>query len=268
MSIAQKPIKRQKAFSPDLLRDIHAEPTLKPIAIEDMDDEDAAGTRSLAPMSTHEQRRFEECEQIITEGLHTFMEVGQALAEIRNRRLYREDFKTFEAYAQQRWGIKRQRAYELMGASEVARNLSEFSDILPSKESHAASLLKLSPEDQRAAWAEIIAEAGDNVHSLTASRIKKKVAERLKATNHEDEEGNGQAMPQPAADEIAKPLAKAMKRQPEQLFITITGPWLIKNNLEHIWRELRGVSRKIDNNFSDVITLGEAFEIGLLRPSR
>ena len=258
-------MKRQKAFSPDLLRDIHSEPALRPVSVMEM--EATAPLRELAPLTHHEERRLHECEVIITEGLNTFMEVGQALAEINNRRLYRSDFKTFEAYAHQRWGIKRQRAYELMGASEVSRNLSEISDILPAKESHAATLLKLSPEEQRAAWQEIIAEAGDDIGSLTASRIKRKVSDRLNRNSTSELSPEEQEKRQ-AQDEASKPLRSAIKKTPEQLFITITGSWLIQHNLEHVWRELRGVSRKIDTGFTDVITLGEAFELGILKPAR
>jgi hypothetical protein len=258
-------MKRQKAFSPDLLRDIHSEPTLMPVSADEL--EPAVGSRELVPLSVNEERRFQECEKIITDGLNTFMEVGQALTEIRNRRLYREDFKTFEAYAHQKWGIKRQRAYELMGASEVTRNLSEISDILPAKESHAASLLKLSPEDQRKTWQEIIEESGDNILSLTASQIKRKVSDRIRKANQTELSADEQQAIT-LQEEAIKPIAKAMKKAPEQLFITISGSWLIKNNLEPVWRELRGVTRKIDANFSDVITLGEAFELGIIKPGR
>ena len=82
------------------------------------------------------------------------------------------------------------------------------------------------------------------------------------------EEDEQKRLTQLAQEETAKPLSKAIKKTPEQLFITVTGSWLIKHNLEHVWRELRGVSRKIDPNFSDVITLGEAFELGILKPGR
>jgi|GEM_PF-3578432 len=258
-------MKRQKAFSPDLLRDLHAEPTLKPVPTEELDN--ASGSRELIPLTQNEENRLTECEQIITNGLNTFMEVGQALMEIRNRRLYRQDFKTFEAYAHQRWGIKRQRAYELMGASEVTRNLSEISDILPSKESHAASLLKLCPEDQQELWKEVIQESGENFQKLTASQIKRKVNERLKRNG---QVLNGQDFSPDKAwqDEAIKPLARSIKKTPESLFISISGTWLLQHNLDHVWRELRGVTRTIDANFTDIITLGEAFELGILRPGK
>ncbi|MCY7351962.1 MAG: hypothetical protein LH606_15070, partial [Cytophagaceae bacterium] len=50
------------------------------------------------PLSAVEQSRFEICELIIARGLQTFVDVGQALFEIRRFRLYRTDFPTFELY--------------------------------------------------------------------------------------------------------------------------------------------------------------------------
>jgi len=46
-------------------------------------------------------------------------------------RLYRVTHGTFQDYCRERWGIKRQRAYELMEAARIVSNLSEISDILP-----------------------------------------------------------------------------------------------------------------------------------------
>ena len=44
-----------------------------------------------------------ECEDVINRGLATFVEVGNALLRIRDERLYRAEFGTFEAYCRQRW---------------------------------------------------------------------------------------------------------------------------------------------------------------------
>lgn len=44
----------------------------------------------------HVARSLEENEAIIERGLATFVEVGTALAEIRDNRLYRESHGTFE----------------------------------------------------------------------------------------------------------------------------------------------------------------------------
>src|SRR5687767_13487946 len=100
----------------------------------------------LAPTSG---RSLEELESVIERGLRTFVEVGSALLEIRDRRLYREQgHGRFEDYCRARWGLKRQRAYELMEAAGTVAAMSEISDIpVPHRESHAAALAPLLKVD-------------------------------------------------------------------------------------------------------------------------
>ena len=43
------------------------------------------------------------CEMVIEMGWSTFVEVGLALARIRDARLYRIEFDTFETYCRERW---------------------------------------------------------------------------------------------------------------------------------------------------------------------
>ena len=43
-------------------------------------------------------------EQVIEKGLKTFVDVGNALLAIRDKRLYRQGFGTFEDYCKDRWG--------------------------------------------------------------------------------------------------------------------------------------------------------------------
>lgn len=62
-------------------------------------------------------------ESVIDKGLRSFVTVGKALCVIRDDRLYRETHKTFEAYVQQRFGLIRQRAYQIIDASEVVASL-------------------------------------------------------------------------------------------------------------------------------------------------
>lgn len=54
--------------------------------------------------------------------------VGESLTAIRDQKLYREH-GTFETYVQKRWQIGRARAYQLMDASEAAKNVHGFIDI-------------------------------------------------------------------------------------------------------------------------------------------
>ena len=49
-------------------------------------------------LTDSEKVRFKECESVIKKGIGTFLEVGRALAEIHDNRLYRETHKSFKKY--------------------------------------------------------------------------------------------------------------------------------------------------------------------------
>ena len=53
----------------------------------------------------------------------------------------------------------RKRAYDLIVAMAVSENLSQNRDTQITKESHAAKLAKLEPEQQAEAWEESVATA-------------------------------------------------------------------------------------------------------------
>lgn len=101
-------------------------------------------------------------EQIIEKGLETYMKVGYALMEIRDNRLYRKEFKTFEEYCQEKWGKSRYWAYNFIKASEVAGALESVDNCqqIPETESQARPLTKLeTPEQQAEAWGNAVANS-------------------------------------------------------------------------------------------------------------
>jgi len=114
--------------------------------------------------------RLTELEDQIFRGFVAFYEVGEALTEIQQEKLYQDaGHKTFDDYCQARWGIKRGRAYQLIEASKVYQNLStivdktEMStivDILPANEAQARPLANLEPSDQPKAWQKAVETAG------------------------------------------------------------------------------------------------------------
>lgn len=73
--------------------------------------------------------RLDALEGVIERGLATFVEVGEALLEIRDSRLYRETHGTFEDYCRERWGMSRPRAYNLIDAAKVTHLVSANADI-------------------------------------------------------------------------------------------------------------------------------------------
>ena len=55
-------------------------------------------------MTLAEISRLQELEQVVETGLTVFVKVGNALLEIRDSRLYRQQCPTFETYCRERWG--------------------------------------------------------------------------------------------------------------------------------------------------------------------
>lgn len=99
-----------------------------------------------------ELQRLTQLETEIGEGLKTFIKVGSALLEIRDTRLYRLNYGTFEEYCQERWNIARRTAYQLMDAAEVVENVRHGAQILPTTERQVRPLTQLTPEDQVIVW--------------------------------------------------------------------------------------------------------------------
>lgn len=75
---------------------------------------EAGPTQALDPMSSSnpednltlaEIEDLDRCEAIAQHGLDSYVQVGNALAEIRDRHLYRGTHPSFESYVSARWGV-------------------------------------------------------------------------------------------------------------------------------------------------------------------
>ncbi len=100
------------------------------------------------------QKDFARLEKVIRDGLETFVQVGEALAEIRERHLYKDVCSTFESYVQIRWGFSRGKAYQQIAAAETAKLLSTNVDTQPSSEFVVRPLTTLPVEQRVEAWEE------------------------------------------------------------------------------------------------------------------
>jgi len=118
-------------------------------------------------LTTIEATDLAQHEATIDRGLKTFYEVGNALVAIRDGRLYRGQFDTFEDYCQGRWGIARNYANKMIAAAGIIRNLgtivptdaSPIVGILPVNEAQTRPLALLEPEQQREAWQRAVESA-------------------------------------------------------------------------------------------------------------
>ena len=105
-------------------------------------------TSALAASKPETSQRLAQLEQIIAAGRQTFEDVGRALLEIRDLKLYKPQYRSFEAYCIEKWGFALSQAYRLMDAAEKLSQNGEIpvGEIL--KESHARALLAV-PQEKR-----------------------------------------------------------------------------------------------------------------------
>lgn len=125
-------------------------------------------------LSVDEKNEFDRCELVIKQGIETFIEVGQALLTIREKRLYRLEFGTFEDYCRGKWGMAKSQAYRLVDSAKVIANLSPMGDI-PQSERQARPLTSLEPEAQREAWKEVVQQSQTTNEPITYQKVKEVV---------------------------------------------------------------------------------------------
>ena len=101
-------------------------------------------------------------EQIETNVLKAWYDNGLLLREIRDDKLYKKKYGTFEEYAEQRWGWSGRHAYRMIEASErfqaienVTKNGSFGHKILPSNEAQVRPLTELSDAEAVYVWGQV-----------------------------------------------------------------------------------------------------------------
>ncbi len=150
-----------------------------------------------------EAPRLSELEEVIEGGLKTFIEVGEALLEIREARLYQSDHATFDDYCRARWDFSARRARQLITASEIGttvpvENEAQARELVP---------LRSQPREMAAAQAEASEEARQEDRSVSARDIKAAVAKRKPPTPPKAQPADRQRgtpstpMPSPHRDE-------------------------------------------------------------------
>jgi DNA modification methylase len=134
---------------------------------------------SSGTLTRTEKQRRNELEKVIARGQKAFIEVGEALIEIRESRLYRDTHPTFDAYVQERWTIRRSRAYQLIDAAEMSTRVDIAGLPAPESEKHIRPLKQLPPEKQPEAWRRAVETAPvvNGRPHLTAARVGEVVEE-------------------------------------------------------------------------------------------
>lgn len=193
-------------------------------------------------LTIEERGKLVECEEIIERHLKTFIEVGEALATIRDNRLYREQYKTFEQYCKEVWdysktySIRQIQSYETIqllengvdkwcqlapknkhedeNVIEIGNSDNEKKVVLPQNECQVSPLTKLKdPDDQVKAWQKVLEQLNDG-KKLTSYVVAKAVEEVLQEKGVEKVEKTKKEVGQ------TELLSKMFKRQ-HQVMIDI-----------------------------------------------
>jgi hypothetical protein len=79
----------------------------------------------IKPLSKAEQKRLEKLEGVIQTNLEGFVSVCLAFAEIKAKRLYRENYLTIEEYASLHFDLSRTRFFQLADGGDLLMHLQE-----------------------------------------------------------------------------------------------------------------------------------------------
>ncbi len=127
-------------------------------------------------LSPTEKVRLQACELTIQAGWKTFVEVGQALARIRDEELYRAEFNDFKSYYQTKWEFQHSKVYSLIKAAQVYTSISTLTDVpMPDCESQLRPLFELTPPQVQLAWQCAVGKSGPR--KVTGRCVKSAVKE-------------------------------------------------------------------------------------------
>lgn len=155
-------------------------------------------------LSLAEEQMLFRCEDQVRRGIESAIEAGEALNTIRDKRLYRAEFRTFEDYCASRWKMTGRRARQLSDFFAVRRTIQEAIPqydlaatvapdtrvagdrlVLPENERVVRKLAGKAPAEQVSIWKEAVKSApGGKVTARDVERViaKKEGTQRTQGT--------------------------------------------------------------------------------------
>lgn len=134
-------------------------------------------TAALAVLNPAALVALASCEQRIERGLKTFIDVGQALAEIRDSRLYKGTHDTFEDYCRERWGFNDRRASQYIQAADLASTIVGTGLPSPTNEGQARALAAVPAPERAEVWR----EANERTDGKPTAKVVREIAEERSA---------------------------------------------------------------------------------------
>jgi hypothetical protein len=180
---------------------------------------DVAGVGTLDVLSEAQAARLRACEAGIQKASMGFVEIGLALATIKEEELYREGFDSFETYCQVRWGFQLSKVYNWITAAKLFTGLANLPDIpKPDHEAQLRPLFGLAPSQAELAWQ--CAAAMSAGRQITQSIVKSAV-KQLQLVAHEPPRGriNKSEQRRVVTEAIAELLVLARQKAANEVLI-------------------------------------------------
>ncbi|MEQ8637973.1 hypothetical protein [Gimesia maris] len=205
-------------------------------------------TRTETTLTKKQIREAQKQEQIVDNGLSSYIEVGLALRKIQTEKLHEGKFID---YAMDRFALKSHTIYRLMRAAEVAKNLMDAELPAPKNAGQAHcihDLCKDDPEEQISLWKNVT-ESGVPIclsEILRFAEAEKKDSDLADETSEYSDEGVGEV-----------DMDSAHHLKPKEFIPSEADPLPCLQRAAH---ELRSVTNAIDDGFGELDSLEEEVE--------
>ena len=211
------------------------------------------GVGQSEALTVTESNRLKVLEKTIAQGQAVFVDVGLALAEIRDFKLYKSDYKTFEQYCRARWRFTKQHAYRLIEAAPIAKSHPRVTS-----ERSARELAKVDPS-QREEVLEKAAQTGKitgDAIEIAANLLKHKPSvtekspskpavepERIPTCANSDEDGTGDYDIDAAIARCSKVLWDEINKCPDDQIVFFKS--LVEDTIKPLYEAMDEVMAKI-----------------------
>ena len=186
---------------------------------------------------------------------------AQGILEVRNSKLYRLEFDTFEEFCGSELGFSDRHARRLMDSVDVVENLKVDPGVrLPKYEKHARPLSKLEPEVQREAWNETLETFGNDITAKKVEQIAseyKEVNEFVKEAKNEQ----GSMFVEPMTEKQILAKAKELKAQRGEDFKAKRALKIESKAAGEISEEERDMIEDCKNGNTVVININKHFHV-------
>lgn len=166
----------------------------------------------LPTMTKDEERLFDELDAVVSRGIEAVYEAGDALIRIKEERLYRKAYRTFEEYCEQKKDIGRRTAYRWIEIAcarkrlRVSHGTQKYPSLTspetePENPRQWREILALPEENQGQVW-DAVCERVESTGEKKSANLIREVAQEILAEERQAGKKSRHGL-QPAYDAIA-----------------------------------------------------------------